>query len=203
MTLPVKNILSLIIIYKMSIFTSFAATQTIDSEKTESILSTIENIISNEEFVLQEIYSTPGTLSALTCILESPSAIWAIEYCNTDDTVEGPGYWDKAMAGEFSIKNTDKKIDYYLERANNNVYKTIEQTPEIFITEQPLWFLRMSIQMDKVRVNVTFTEQTLSFLQTIAKAQKQLIEAHGSRNNLLESIFKPTNNPLEPNNITN
>ena len=181
MNLLIKSGLSLIIIYKISIFTWLAIAQPTDSERQTRFLSTVEDIINNEQFVLQESHPTQGMLSGYTCVFESPHAVWTVEYCNNDDhDISMHNYWYKAMSGVFSVKNTNTELSYYLEQNNDNVYEGIRQNPEFFIT-QPLQSLYMSIHMDEIQVSVTFDEEIIPFLQNMAKKQKKLIKVHGKK----------------------
>ena len=142
------------------------------------ILSTVEEIINNEEFVLQDIHPTSGHLNSLTCIYESPSAAWFIKYCDTDNEhLAESGHWNVAMAAEFSIKDTDIKLNYYFERGNVlvDIYKAIERDPSFFIGEQSMW-IRMNVYAnERESGEVAFTEPMLPILQNLARVQKQLI----------------------------
>ena len=145
-------------------------------QKPEAISSTIEGIINNEEFVLQSISRQRGTLSSLLCVYESPSALWSIKYCKTNG--EGEGHWTTAMAGQFSIKNTDTKIGYYFQRMREgNIYGQIEQDPaSLFLGEQSRWISMYVYANEQEISEVAFTEPMLPVLQNMARVQKQLIE---------------------------
>ena len=179
-----KNII--IIFITMSIFTSSAMAQTADSENTEqnleAVLSTVEKIINNEEFVLQDIHPTSGTLHVLTCVYESPSAIWSIDYCNTDNEhLTESGHWGVSMAAEFSIKDTDTKLEYYFEQGDTRVdiYRAMEQDPSFFIEPTRWRYMKISYpkteQKSSGRKKTIFTEQMLPFLQNLARVQEQFI----------------------------
>ena len=172
-----NKLISFIII---NIFTNLAIAQTVDSESTqqnpEAVLSIVEDIINNEEFVLQNISIQRGTLTSLLCVYESPSAIWSIKYCKAKGPTEGS--WKSVMAGQLLIKDTDTKIDYYFNRG----YYWLEKDPASFLepmsnSEKKSLSRRMRVYINtRKNSEATFTEPMLPILQNMAQVQKQLIE---------------------------
>ena len=174
MNLSIKKLFSLILIYKISFLTGLATAQTTYSErKTEPVISDIQFIMDNEQFILKEIYFDGYENNIRNCVFESPSTIWTIEYCHFGKK-DVEGYWSWTMAGELSIKNTNIKLPYYIERGYRSVYRDIEQGPAFL--DKPSR-ISMSIQTDVgFRVDINWTAEKLPFLQTMARMQEQLIK---------------------------
>lgn len=174
MSLLVKKLFCVFFIY-INLFTGLAIAQTTDSESsTKPVLSDVQSILENEQFVLQDIYFNNFEDYVRNCVFESPSAKWTIQNCHIGKGI-GEGYWSWEMAGDFSIKGTNTSLPYSIRRGYQNVYRDIAQNPSLFI-EKPSVYISMSVQRDEMKVNVTFNEEMLPFLQVMARMEAQLIE---------------------------
>lgn len=132
-------------------------------------LSDIQFIMENENFTLQRIYFDGFEGAIRNCIFESESALWTIRYCG-ELKVEGP--WYRVMAGDFSIKNTDLKLQYYLgQRGRGSVYRKIEDGLFNF-----KYANRINLVDRNDRINVSLSIDHLPFLKTLARVQEQYID---------------------------
>ena len=177
MNVSMKNLLSLmslILIYKISFFTGQVLAQTINSQNTtESTLFDIQFIMDNELFTLKEVYFDNFEDNIRNCVFESPSAVWTIKHCHEGKiTIEGA--WYLVMAGDFSIKNTDTKLSYYLER-ESHIYKNIKNGSLAFTRYLSLQRVQL-VDGDDNKVDIGWSQKRLPFLQTLARVQEQLIE---------------------------
>ena len=144
------------------------------SRKIKSILFDIQFIINNESFTLQKTFFGGFKNAIRYCVFESPSAVWTIEYCHKGEIeIEGP--WHLLLAGEFSIKDEDKQLFYYLER-ESNIYRNIEHGSLAFGDYLRVYFLRVYLMDKGFRMNVGYSQKRLPFLQNLARVQEQYIQ---------------------------
>ena len=172
-------------------FSQKAASQNSSVLNSESALFDMQFIMSNEVFTLQKFEQEDGEKNTIrSCIFESPSALWIIRYCGGE--AEKP--WYLMMAGSFLIKDTDIRMEYYLER-ESHIYRNIEFGSLAFTRNLSL--MKIHIIDGDSQVNVGWPRKRLPFLQTLARVQERAIEQsfiENPKNNLTEQALAQLEN---------
>ena len=154
-------------LFFMFVFPYFAKANSQNTIKT--FLFDVQFIVNNESFTLQEVYFKNAVRH---CVFESPSALWTIRHCHFGGA-EAESLWFLVLAGEFSIKDTDRKLRYYMER-ESHVYKNIEQGSLFFndVSYMKIFQGDFSVVVGSAG---RWSKKRLPFFQNLARKQEQYI----------------------------